>query len=106
MDEFSAVGGENGMRPPDEWAELLTRSLAHLAAQLTVAQIRLRALGGALEERGGIDAEAVAARVRALAAADGAAILRENLGEPLTEVIDVDALERDLVAYLTETGAG
>jgi hypothetical protein len=106
MDEFSPVGGENGMRPPDEWAELLMRSLAHLAAQLTVAQIRLRALGSALEERGGVDAEAVAACVRAVAAADGAAILRENLGEPLTEVIDVDALERDLVAYLTETGAG
>ncbi|HEU0116942.1 MAG TPA: hypothetical protein VFQ80_19765 [Thermomicrobiales bacterium] len=106
MDEFSPVGGDNGMRPPDEWAELLARSLAHLAAQLTVAQIRLRALGGALEAAGGVEAETVAARVRALAAADGAAILRENLGAPLTELIDVETLERDLVDYLTETGAG
>jgi hypothetical protein len=106
MDEFSPVGGSDGMRPPDEWAELLARSLAHLAAQLTVAQIRLRALGSVLSEAGGVDADAVAARVRAVAVADGAAILRENLGEPLTQVIDVDALERDLVAYLTQTGAG
>jgi hypothetical protein len=106
MDEFSPVGGNNGMRPPDEWAELLARSLAHLAAQLTVAQIRLRALGSVLSEAGGVDVDEVAARVRAVAAADGAAILRENLGEPLTQVIDVDALERDLVAYLTQTGAG
>ncbi|HEX5500915.1 MAG TPA: hypothetical protein VFX03_16885 [Thermomicrobiales bacterium] len=106
MDEFAAVGGDNGMRPPDEWVELLARSLAHLAAQLTVAQIRLRALGSALAAHGEVDAEAVAARVRAVAAAEGAAILRENLGEPLTQVIDIDALERDLIAYLTETGAG
>ena len=105
MDEFSPVGGDGGMRPPDEWAELLARSVAHLAAQLTVAQIRLRALGSVLHERDAIDAETVAARVRAIAEADGGAILRENLGEPLAQVIDSDALERDLVAYLTEAGA-
>ena len=111
MDEFLSVGGANGARgeegsehDPEEWAQSLARTVAHLAAQLTVAQVRLRALATTLAEAGLVDADAVAARVRAVAEADAGSILRENLGEALVELIDVDALERDLVAYLAEPG--
>ncbi len=85
---------------PTEWAEILARTVAHLAAQLTMAQIRLRALATELAERGSIEPEIVAERVRALAAAEAGVYLRENLGEALTEVIDVETLEHDLIAYL------
>ena len=96
-------GGRHGHQP-EEWAETLTRTVAHLAAQLTLVQIRLRALATELQERQGVAPEVVASRVRAIAAAEGGGYLRENLGEALVEVIDVEALERDLVAYLEETG--
>ena len=84
----------------EEWAEALTRSVAHLAAQLTINQIRLRALATELGERRLIDPVAVAARVRGIATAETGVYLRENLGESLVGVIDVDALEQDLVDYL------
>jgi hypothetical protein len=89
----------------EEWAEILARSIAHLAAQLTVTQIRLRALATVLHERGGVDDAAVAERVRQIAASAVAGYLRENLGEAMVELIDVEALERDLLAYLDETAA-
>ena len=84
----------------EAWAEALTRSVAHLAAQLTVNQIRLRALATELGERGLVDPAAVAARVREIATTEIGVYLRENLGESLIEVIDVDALEQDLADYL------
>ncbi len=90
----------NGHGHDEEWAEALTRSVAHLAAQLTVNQIRLRALATELGEQGLIDPVAVAARVRGIAKAETGVYLRENLGESLIDVIDVDALEQDLVDYL------
>ena len=86
----------------EDWAEALARSVAHLAAQLTISQIRLRALATELGERAVIDREVVAARVREIAAVDTGVYLRENLGEALVEIIDVDALEQDLVDYLRE----
>jgi hypothetical protein len=95
-------GGSGGHDHGEEWAETLARTVAHLAAQLTVAQIRLRALATELGERGGVDADAVAARVRAVAEAEGGATLRENLGPALVEVIDIETLERELVAYLSD----
>ena len=90
----------NGHGHDEEWAEALTRSVAHLAAQLTINQIRLRALATELGERGLIDPGAVAARVRGIAKAETGVYLRENLGESLVDVIDVDTLEQDLVDYL------
>ena len=106
--EFRSPGsdgdGSGGHDRGEEWAETLARTVAHLAAQLTVAQIRLRALATELGERGAVDPDAVAARVRFIAEAEGGATLRENLGEALVEVIDADALERDLVSYLSEDG--
>ena len=89
---------------PTEWAEILARTVAHLAAQLTMAQIRLRALATELAERGAVDADLVARRVHAVAAAEAGTYLRENLGEALTEVIDIETLEQDLIAYLNAPG--
>src|SRR5215218_1988364 len=86
----------------EDWAETLARSVAHLAAQLTVNQIRLRALATELGERDLIDRAAVAARVRLIAEAETGDYLRENLGESLVEIIDVESLEQDLVDYLRE----
>lgn len=88
----------------EDWAEALARSVAHLAAQLTISQIRLRALATELGERALVDPGAVAARVRQIAAADTGTYLRENLGESLVEIIDVETLEQDLVAYLQDEG--
>ena len=102
------AGGPNGRHghPPEEWAEALVRTVAHLAAQLTIAQLRLRALATELAEQGAVDAAAVAGRVRALAAAEAGGYLRENLGAALVAVIDVEALERELIAYLDADGGG
>lgn len=106
MERFPSPNGpEPGGHSPDEWAETLARSVAHLAAQLTLAQVRLRALATELQEREAIDPAAVAARVRAIAVAEGGGYLRENLGEALVELIDVEALERELLAYLDAGGA-
>ena len=84
----------------EEWAEVLARTVAHLAAQLTMTQIRLRALATELQETGTVDAAAVGARVKAIATAEAGGYLRENLGEALVELVDVEALEADLVAFL------
>ncbi len=90
----------------EAWAEALARSVAHLAAQLTVNQIRLRALATELGARGLVDPAAVATQVRAIATAETGTYLRENLGESLTGIIDVEALEQDLVAYLQADEGG
>jgi hypothetical protein len=102
------AGGPNGRHDhsPEDWGEALARTVAHLAAQLTMAQIRLRALATELAARGALDEAAVTARVRAIAAAEAARYLRENLGEALVEVVDVEALERDLIAYLDDGNGG
>jgi hypothetical protein len=95
-------GRNNGRgRPPDEWAEMLARTVAHLAAQVTMSQIRLRALATELAERDLVAAERVRRRVRTIAATETGRYLRENLGEALAELIDVDALEREIVAFLS-----
>lgn len=104
--EFRSLGSDNGGGDGHEhdeaWAETLARTVAHLAAQLTVAQIRLRALATDLSERAVVDPGVVAARVRAIAEAEAGATLRENLGEALVAVVDVETLERDLIAYLSD----
>jgi hypothetical protein len=88
----------------EEWAAVLARGIAHLAAQLTVNQIRLRALATEVGARGLVDPDEVAARVRDIAATETGVYLRENLGERLVDVIDVELLEQDLVEYLKADG--
>lgn len=84
---------------------MLVRSVAHLAAQLTIAQLQLRALADEVEARGGADPDAVQQRLRQLAILQTGPALRENLGGALADLIDTDTLERELVAYLSaQTG--
>lgn len=104
MDGIGGFGMDDGAdghaHSPEEWAELMARTVAHLAAQLTMMQIRVRALATELGERGAVDGAAVQRRVAEIAAVDGAGYLRENLGEALVDVIDVDALAADIVTFL------
>jgi hypothetical protein len=97
-------GAADGHNHPvsDEWADAMVRTVAHLAAQLTIVQIRLRALATELNAGDAVAATAVAARVETLARAEVGGYLRENLGEILNEVIDVEALEQDIIQYLGE----
>ena len=85
-----------------EWLETLTRTVAHLAAQVTITQVRLRALASELDARGGVDQTAVARRVAEIAQAETGSLLRENLGVALTEAIEADALEAEIIAWLAE----
>lgn len=97
-DAASAAG-----EPPADlnaWSELFATTIAHLAAQLTMTQLRLRALATAAAESGAIDPAAVQENLRALAVAETGRYLRENLGDALSEAIDADTLERDIVAFL------
>ncbi len=94
------TGGGHGSADDAASVEVLARTVAHLAAQLTVAQLRLRALATELAVRSAVDEAAVMARVGDLADAEAEGYLRENLGQPLADLIDVDALRTDLVAYL------
>lgn len=100
-----AVPQRNGHHHDEAaWAEMLARSVAHLAAQLTMMQIQFRALATELERNRTVAKPVVMASVSEIARTETGRYLRENLGEALTEVIDVDALESDLIAYLTATG--
>jgi hypothetical protein len=106
MDDLFGRG--NGMNDADahehdvpEWAEQLVRTVAHLAAQLTMTQIRLRALASEAGAANAVAADLVQARLTEIAAADTGVYLRENLGESLIELIDVDALEHEIVTFLS-----
>ena len=103
--EYLPPSNSNGSEPhvTDEWADAMVRTVAHLAAQLAITQIRLRALATELNARDATTGAAVSGRVASLAESDARDYLRENLGEILADVIDVEALERDVVAYLVET---
>ena len=96
----NGAGAAPGPHVSDEWADAMVRTVAHLAAQLTIAQIRLRALATELNAQNTVAASAVAARVDAVARAELGGYLRENLGEVLNEVIDVEVLEQELIQYL------
>ena len=87
-------------RTSDEWTEAMARTVAHMAAQLTMSQIRLRALATEMSARGIIDDDAIARRAGQIAAQETGAYLRENLGTVLADLIDVESLENEIVAYL------
>ncbi len=87
-----------------EWAELFARTVAHLAAQLTMAQLRLTALASELEARGAVEPAAVQARLTGLARRNAGAYLRENLGPDLADAIDVESLEGEIIAFLADEG--
>jgi hypothetical protein len=86
---------------PFETIESLAQTVAHLALQLTIAQIQMRALGSAVEEAGLVDGDAVSTATGRIARMQAGRFLRENLGPELTEMIDTADLERQIVAYLS-----
>jgi hypothetical protein len=83
-----------------QWAELFATTIAHLAAQLTMTQLRLRALATTVGEQGGADPTAVKIRLANLADTETGRYLRQNLGEDLANAIEIDDLERDVIAFL------
>ncbi len=99
MADRQDAGHEHEVLP--EWGEVLVRSVAHLAAQLTTVQIQLRALAEEVEAAGGVDEDAVRDRLRRLAVLRTGPTLRENLGPALADLIDMDSLERDLITWLS-----
>lgn len=106
MEQFPPANQNgHGHQVPDEWADSMVRTVAHLAAQLAIVQIRLRALATELGASETVAAGAVAARVASLAEAEVGSYLRENLGEILAEVIDVETLEQDVIGYLAAEAA-
>jgi len=96
------VGVEPHTHSNEEWAELMARTVAHLAAQLTMMQIRLRALAGELASENAVDASAVQSRVVTIARSEAGTYLRENLGEALVDVIDTDSLAAEIVEFLSQ----
>jgi hypothetical protein len=82
------------------WSELFATTIAHLAAQLTMTQLRLRALASVASEQGMVDRTAVAERLAGIAETESETYLRENLGAELAEAIDLESLKREIVAYL------
>jgi hypothetical protein len=110
MEDFTGSGSEgNGFHGPqptaNEWAAVLAHTVGHLAAQLTMTQVRLRAIATELTARGGVDGSAIHARVREIASAETGSYLRENLGEDFADLIDIDSLEADIVDYLSSPDA-
>jgi hypothetical protein len=85
----------------DEMIETLLRAVAQLAVQVTITQIRLRALASETGEAGVVNSQAVDRRVRAIAEAETGRYLRENLGDALEGLIEVGQLESELRDYLT-----
>ncbi len=85
-----------------EAIEALTLVVAHLAAQLTMTQIRLRGLATYLERQSDFDPVAVQGCVTRIADAEAGYYLRENLGERLAELIDVEQLTRDIIEFVSD----
>jgi hypothetical protein len=86
---------------PFQTIESLARTVAHLALQLTIAQIQMRALGSVLADSKLADSEAVFHATAKIAQTSAGRFLSENLGPDLVEMIDVADLESQIVAYLS-----
>lgn len=95
--------GSDASHPPadlDAWSELFATTIAHLAAQLTMTQLRLRALATTAAESGALDPTRVQANLEALAGSETGRYLRENLGEALSDAIETESLEREIISFL------
>ena len=84
-----------------EAIEALTLVVAHLAAQLTMAQIRLRALATSLETNGRLDQAVVRGYAAEIADREAGHYLAENLGERLVAMIDIEQLTRDIIEFVS-----
>jgi hypothetical protein len=84
--------------------ESLARTVAHLALQLTVAQLQLRALGTVLADSQVIARDSVLRTTANLAEHSAGKFLAENLGSDLAAMIDLDDLERQIIEFLAKSG--
>ena len=91
-------------RDSAEAIESLARSVAHLAVQVTIAQLQLRALGQVLESANLAGSDVVADATASLARSSAGRFLSENLGPELAGLIDLDDLESQVIAYLSARG--
>jgi hypothetical protein len=106
MDERLQGNGFHGHQPTaEEWAGLLAHTVAHLAAQLTMTQVRLRAMASELANLGIVDQAAVQRRVREIAQTETGTYLRENLGEAMADLIDLESLQADIIDFLSSPEA-
>jgi hypothetical protein len=80
--------------------EQLTLTVAHLAAQLTMTQIRLRGLATALEAQDSVAEPDVRRHVLAIADREAGFYLQENLGDNLAARIEIEPLARQIVEFL------
>ncbi len=96
---------EQNHQTRDEALERLAQTVAHLALQLTIVQVQLRALGAAAAEAGTVDTARVERAAANVARMHAGRYLRENLGVALSDLVDLPELERQIVAYLS-AGAG
>src|SRR3954470_21698911 len=90
MDERLQGGGNgfHGHQPTaEEWAGLLAHTVAHLAAQLTMTQVRLRAIATELGNLGLVDQTAIQRRVSEIAQTETGVYLQENHGEAMADLI-------------------
>ncbi len=87
----------------DTQFEALMLAIAHLAAQLTMTQIRLRGIASVLEKQGVVDANIVRGNIVEISDKEAGFYLRENLGDNLSELIEVDELARQIVEFLGST---
>ncbi|HQY30741.1 MAG TPA: hypothetical protein PK691_05620 [Thermomicrobiales bacterium] len=84
----------------EQTVESLAQTVAHLALQLTVAQMQLRALATVLEETGQVSATVVTATAADLATSQARTTLVANMGAQIADLVDLDDLERQIVEYL------
>lgn len=85
----------------DDPVERLAQTVAHLALQLTIVQLQLRALGTAVADAGLLEPDRVERATANVARMHAGRYLRENLGEVLSDLVDLPDLERQIVAYLS-----
>lgn len=97
---------EHQHRTMDATVERLAQTVAHLALQLTIVQLQLRALGTAAAESSLLEAARVEQATAAVARMHAGRYLRENLGEGLSDLVDLADLERQIIAYLSAGADG
>ena len=90
----------------NETIERLAQTVAHLALQLTIVQLQLRALGNAAAESGMLDSTRVEQAAANVARMHAGRYLHENLGDVLADLVDLPELERQIIAYLSTSNAG
>lgn len=84
----------------EQTVESLAQTVAHLALQLTISQIQLRALGLAIEDAGVVASADVLTRVRELAEVHAGQFLQANMGPDIAAMVDLGELERQISEYL------